>query len=340
MNDCTRYCRDLATRTGDCWNQFWFAASDPYSTSVLRILVGLVTCWWLAGWGMDLQKLLGAEGWLPLSTMLQWRGNRGFSLLDYAGTGAGLWLVYLAAVAAAVMFTIGLYTRVTSIATAVLVISFLWRAPMLHGEMELVMSMLLVYLCIAPCGAYLSVDQCLRDRRNKQDKLLARGAEENPILYSSAATVSLRLIQVHLTLIFVSMLLAKFRGAVWWSGEAVWWMAARPDSRLVDFTPLLTGKLPLVNLWTHAMVLFEMAFVVLVWNRWTRPLVLALSVPAWLSVALLTGMVGYALLMLIASLAFVSPSVMRSVLERRGDAQDAQTRSEPAQREAAVSAGS
>jgi uncharacterized membrane protein YphA (DoxX/SURF4 family) len=313
MNAVVRYFQDLTNRTGDAWNRFWFAPRDPYTISVLRIVVGLVTCWWLVVWSWDLTRLFGPQGWLPTERMLEWGGGRGFSLFNLAAETTLLWLVHATALAAAVMFTIGLFTRVTSVLTAILLISYMWRAPLLNAEMELVLVMLVVYLCIGPCGAELSVDRCLAQRREKQASVLAHGnaAEPNAPRLSSAGTISTRLIQVHLTAILISMALAKCRGAVWWNGEAVWWMAARPDSRLVDFTPFLAGKLELVNLWTHSIVLFEFAFAVLVWNRWTRPLMLALSLLVWPGIMLLTGLIGFCLLMLTASLAFVPPHVLR-----------------------------
>jgi hypothetical protein len=341
MNAMSRFCRELSARAGEGWNQFWFAPSDPYTTSVMRILVGLVTCWWLGIWTLELEKLFGPAGWLPRDAMLQWRGGRGLSLLDYAGSSTTLWLVHAVALAAAVMFTIGLFTRITSVLTAVLLISYLWRAPLLYGEMELVLAMLTVYLCLGPCGAELSVDKCLAERNERQRLLLAHGSADAVPRFSSATTVSTRLIQIHLTAIFVAMALAKCRGATWWTGEAVWWLAARPDSRLLDLTGLLAGKLDLVNLWTHAIVVFEFAFAVLIWGRWTRPVMLALSLPLWLSIAALTGLVGYSLLMLVASLAFVSPQALRSCCAGCcSAAQKGEARTEPTRREAPVAAGS
>src|SRR5688572_15727596 len=126
MNAISRYFSELSTRAGDGWNQFWFAPRDPYTTSVLRILVGLVLCWWLGAWTLDLERLLGPAGWLPLNVMQQWRGSRGISLLDYANSSTSLWLIHALAIVAVVMFTIGLFTRITSVVSAVLLVSYVW----------------------------------------------------------------------------------------------------------------------------------------------------------------------------------------------------------------------
>jgi hypothetical protein len=55
---------------------------------------------------------------------------------------------------------------------------------------------------------------------------------------------------------------------------------------------------------------------VLVWKPLARPLLLALGVVVWASLALVTGDVTFAAAMCVASLAFVSPAVLRSYVER------------------------
>jgi hypothetical protein len=118
------------------------------------------------------------------------------------------------------------------------------------------------------------------------------------------------------------MALAKLRGAVWWTGTAVWWMAARSDSRLVDFTGLYQYP-DLIAAWTHAIVVFELAFALLVWNRLARPLMLGLSIVMWTCMALLTGLVPFCLLMMAGNLAFISAPALRLFL-RRAPANQAQ----------------
>jgi len=65
-----------------------------------------------------------------------------------------------------------------------------------------------------------------------------------------------------------------------------------------------------VNAWTHLVVLFHLLFPVLVWNRVTRPVMLILAALMWSSLAVVTGLVSYCVLMFIASLAFITPETM------------------------------
>jgi hypothetical protein len=202
-------------------------------------------------------------------------------------------------------------------------LSYVHRAPAVTSQAEPVLAMLLAYLCIGPCGAKLSVDSFLKRRRAAAQPNANVDAVDPP---SWTATVSTRLIQVHLTLAYAAMALAKFNDAqavddgayhAWWMGEAVWWLAARPNSPLFDVTGLLSNNVLLVNAWTHAIVLFEAGFAIFIWRPSFRRCLLWIAVPMWLSLAVITGLAPFCLLMLIGNLAFVRPEEMRRLVDRR-----------------------
>jgi hypothetical protein len=124
--------------------------------------------------------------------------------------------------------------------------------------------------------------------------------------------------QVHVAVIYFVMALSKLRtkDPVWWWGTAVWGLIAKPESRLVDLTGL-SDHIYILNVWTLSIVIFELAFAFLIWNRLARPLLLGLALPIWIGTALLTGMTSWVLMMLVANLAFVSPATLRACLARR-----------------------
>jgi hypothetical protein len=124
------------------------------------------------------------------------------------------------------------------------------------------------------------------------------------------ATLSLRLIQVHLAAFVLMMGTAKLNGDVWWEGEGIWHLLAQTHSRPIDLTALRGAEL-LVNFWTHAVVFVELAFPILVWPRLTRPLMLIAAVAVWLSLVLATGLWLFSLALIVASLAFVPAEAYR-----------------------------
>ena len=212
------------------------------------------------------------------------------------------------------LFTAGVMTRVTSVVSLIVMLSYFHRAPMITAQVEPIIAMLMFYLCLGPAGAAVSVDAWLQDRKRRVD-LRLKPDEALTVTPRWSATVVLRLIQIHLCAFYLMAFLAKVSGGglgnVWLRGEAMWWVIAEPDMPLVDFTWL--ARYPaLIDIWTFAVLLFELSFPLLVWNRLLRPVMLAISVPMWISLALATGLTTYAAAMLIGGLAFVDPTWIRS----------------------------
>jgi hypothetical protein len=71
-------------------------------------------------------------------------------------------------------------------------------------------------------------------------------------------------------------------------------------------------------IWTVTLVLAAgwFAFCVLVWPRLTRPLVLAIAAGVHLGIGVFLGMWTFGLAMIIANVAFVSPWVVRRMIDR------------------------
>jgi len=311
--------RDIPIRFGRAWTAFWFTPSDPVVLSLLRVLVGVVALWWYLSFLPDLQQWFGPEGILSLKMSQSLRENAGgtaISLLDFVHSSSQLWLVDILGIVAIFMMLCGILTRLSTIAALIFVLSFIHRAPMLTRYVDGILPMLMFYLCLGPAGACFSVDACLRGRR--QDVSMSSSPST---MFSSAATVAIRVIQVHLVLVYAAMAIAQLQGDKWWQGTAVWWLMARPESRLVDLTGLSSMGIAfeyLVNLWTYAIVLYELCFAVFIWNPLARPILLLVGVFVWGGLALIGGSVSFCLLMLAATLAFLQPESLRRWCARCG----------------------
>jgi hypothetical protein len=315
------YFRLLNERAGAGWNRFWYTPTDALTLCTLRVCVGLIATYTIFTYSFDLMSLLGPDGLLPTSVVSSLQEGRfRFSYLDYVQSPAQLWTVHVLSLAVLVLFTAGVATRVTSVSALVVFVSYAQRAIMLTSQFEPIVAFLLFYLCLGPSGAYLSVDRWLTVRR--------RGpAEADAVAPSYAATIACRLIQVHLTVVYVMMALGKISAIVWWNGTAAWWLMINSRDPLLAFSGLRdraiaensssSGSRPaiyLINAWTHLILAYELSFPLLAWNRLSRPLILACGVLVWGLVAVLTGLVSFALVMVVATLAFLSPDQMRSLL--------------------------
>jgi hypothetical protein len=122
--------------------------------------------------------------------------------------------------------------------------------------------------------------------------------------------------QIHLCIIYLFSGLGKAMGETWWDGSAMWLAVANFEYQSIDLT-WLAGYPELLSLLAHVTVAWELSYPALVWPRLPRPLVVAMSVPIHLGIALFLGMMTFGLAMIIANLAFVSPWVVRALTERR-----------------------
>jgi len=317
------YWQELTHAFGTGWNRFWFTPRDPRAACLLRILVGVVALYYVLSFTTDLVRWFGPNGLLPSDVVARLTTDPQavnssvidrWSYFDLATQPNELLGLHIAGIVVLSLFTLGVFSRVTSVLSALVVLSYVHRAPMITGQFEPVLTMLLIYLCLAPTGACLSLDAWWRGRSASNDNGKI-GKSANAAVPSIMANVAIRLIQVHLAAFYLVIGLTMLGGTLgaeydptWWRGEGMWWLIAKSESRLVDLT-FLHGTTPtyLVNLWTHAVVALNLACGILIWNRLARPLLLVLAFLSWMALAVVTGLLSYCLIMVVAGLAFVSP---------------------------------
>jgi hypothetical protein len=295
----TTYWEDLSNAVATGWDAFWFSTRSSQQLSIVRIATGLIALLYFASFATDFSRWLGPNSLLPVETvgrLLQddIRTNYHYSLLALAKQPTELMALQGVAFVGAACLAIGLFSRVAAGITLVMLLSYVHRVPMVSGFSEPVLAMLLFYLCFVPSGEWFSVDAWLRRRKS--------GDDPQPSVMANLGT---RLIQVHLAAFVFMMGMSKLSSEPWWQGDAIWYLIAQTQSRPVDLTALRASPFT-INAWTHAIVAFEFAFPILVWNRLARPLLLVIGTVLWLSLALVSGHLLFALAMIAASAAFWS----------------------------------
>jgi hypothetical protein len=306
----TDYFARLADAFGQGWTRFWFTPSDPTTLSAIRLCTGLVVVYLHATLSFDLIALFGPSGLLPAADIAPLDGPT-FSYLNFLSQPGELWAIHMTGLAVLILFAIGYWTRLTTILALIVFLSDINRAPMITSLTEPIAAMVMLYLCLAPCGRNYSLDALL-SRRGRQAALNPDDSASRP---STMATIATRLIQIHLTLLVAMMGFSKLSSEVWWIGTGMWWLMARPESRLVDVTWLYKSP-KLIDAWTHVVVLFELGFPLLIWIPLARPLLLGIGVFVWASIAMVTGDITFALMMGIASMAFISPATLQACCRR------------------------
>lgn len=257
-------------------------------------------------WGLALEAFFGPAGWQdPLLVATRQQESVAWSLWWFVPP-EHLRTFHYAGLAIIGCYTVGLFTRVTTVAAWIVAVSYINRAPMANFGLDQVNSMILLYLCLAPCGAAFSVDRLWRAYR-------ARRA--NRPLPPPAATVmtrvATRLLQVHVAILYLFAGLSKLKGQSWWTGDAVWLGAANYEYQSGSLE-WLAWHPHLVNFLTHATVFFELTFCVFVWKRSLRPLVLLGGTMLHLGIGGFLGMWTFGLAMILTYVGFLPPEWIAS----------------------------
>ena len=142
---------------------------------------------------------------------------------------------------------------------------------------------------------------CIRDSSFSIAKRLGIGKAQ--IKSSIANNIAIRLIQIHLCIVYLFAGLGKCQGEKWWNGEAIWGAVASYEYQTIDMT-WMANQMWLVSLITLVTLIFEVGYVGLIWHRLTRPVMLLLAIPLHLGIGLCMGMLEFGLIMLVANLSF------------------------------------
>lgn len=310
------------------WDGFWFTPTDPATLSVIRVLAGSMLLYTHFVWSFGLTDFFHpTEGWtgdlLP-ATHGDWLldasgrpiGRYYFSFFDYVNAALARWTLHVLSLLVFACLTLGLFTRTAAVLAFVAAVSYASRvSPGGFFGLDKINCVLAFYLAVGPSGARYSLDRLWRERRNKGDLATTP---------SVSANLAVRLIQVHLCIVYLYGGLGKVQGYSWWDGSAVWWSVASYEYRSLDMTWLARtvdlglfelNLMYVVHFLTHATVFLELFYGCLVWNRGLRPWVVLAAVGMHVFIALAMGMMTFGLVMIYANLAFVSPVLLRRVFD-------------------------
>ncbi len=325
MNMVSAYFRELGQAAIAGWNRFWFAAVDPATYCLIRVLAGGMLLYTHLVWTIDLLEFFGPHPWLSATAMSASTadGNAwiySFSYLWWLGNSPTLlWITHIVALCVFAMLMLGWHSRVVAVLAFFIMASYANRSPVSLFGLDQINGLLAMYLMIGPSGACYSVDRLLEKRRWRREQAagtVTKGMPVPDVASSIGANVGLRFMQLHMCVIYLFAGLGKLAGTSWWDGTAIWGSVANLEYQSIDMTWLASHEL-LVNVMTHVTVWWEVSYPALVWPRLTRPIVLALAVPLHLGIALFLGMITFGTVMLFGNLAFVSPRVVRAIIDRR-----------------------
>jgi hypothetical protein len=308
MNALLAACAEWFRGIASAWDRFWFTPAQPHTLAIIRILGGAMLFYSHLVWTLHLDAFLGPQAWLTRETvaLMNQSADGGiyvWSYLAWTDSPAILWTLHIAALVVLAMLTLGLFSRWTSILAFIITLSYCHRLTGALFGLDQINAFIATYLMLGSCGDAWSIDRWLALRRR----------EHAAVVPAVGTNIAIRLLQVHICVIYLFGGIGKMRGEYWWDGSALWFGLANLEYQSLDMT--WTVHAPwLLALLTHITLFWETFYCFFVWPRLTRPICLSLALAVHLGIGLCLGMWTFGLMMIVGNLAFVPPELVRATI--------------------------
>jgi hypothetical protein len=183
------------------------------------------------------------------------------------------------------LLLVGWHTRIAAVAAWLLHLTLKTTGTAsAYGVFEFT-TIALFYCTVFPAGAVWSID--------------ARGTRPAP---SAFARLSLRVLQIHLCIVYLSSGIEKLTGRQWRNGEAIWRAVMRPTWEPFDVSWLAFHPwIPLIGCWATLAV--EIGFAFLIWPKVTRRWMMLATIGMHVGIAVMLGLWSFSALMIVFDVA-------------------------------------
>lgn len=244
---------------------FWFADQrGAASLQLIRIGLSIVAIWYFVSHWEDINTWFSTEGILSstriggfldaadLTSDATWR----WSPLYLTGEGVVLRAYLVIGILLAIATALTHRTRVPAIMLWLWCVWLSNRSLMISGTEELALCFGLGYLAIASPNDF--------HNRDLADKDASYSAP-----YSWTTAFSMRLIQVHTTLLIGLTGLTMLSAKIWWDGTGSVSVAAPIGRRLINVTELITNATT-HEILSHAIIILALVCPIAIWFNATR----------------------------------------------------------------------
>jgi predicted DCC family thiol-disulfide oxidoreductase YuxK len=285
------------------WTRLWFVPRPTTPLELARIGIGAAL---LLHYGLAspyLFELWSDAGWVPRDVVEDTVEGWTQSVFFYF-TAPWQWIAFHALfLVCCAAFMAGWRTAWVKWIVLVGQISYTARNPLLTYGVDKILCSLLFILCVAPIGRAMSLDRAHALRAVKRTMLEA----PLPRYESPWAGACIRLMQIQMAVLFFYSAIAKLAGDDWWNGDAVWFVFTTDEHYSAFLLDLLASQYWLVNAATYGTILIEIAYVFLIWQRETRPWLLAAAIFLHVQFAVLMGLFYFSFVMIMGHMSFVRP---------------------------------
>jgi len=217
--------RNLGRGLVGAWRGFWFRVEPAYTIGLIRIAFGALVILWALELKTDLYIRFGSDGVLPQPPAQAFT----WSVFELYTTDNALLIGWIVLMVAAIALTVGWHSRIAAIIVFIMIVSFERRNPWVFNAGDMLIRIEALFIALAPCGAALSLDQ-----RRRTGSFFS--AEDRKIW-------ALRLIQVQVSIIYISTVVAKLKGETWQDGTAVSYSLRQYDMLVIPTPGWVTSNL-------------------------------------------------------------------------------------------------
>ncbi len=268
---------------------------SPKPLGIFRILIAGFALLQVGFWYPDWLSFMGKEGWI------QWEISKALNLgwhihiqdvhelFKHLGFSPDqtvevfFWIYVIAAFG----LLIGWFTRVWAILAWFCHYILMSSIPTFVYGVDIFLQISLFYLMIMPVAKAYSLDLF-------QGRVSAEA--------SWGATLSLRVLQIHLCLVYLSAGYEKMRYAEWWDGNVLWRSLVQPDFRQFDFSWLAWYPW-IAKILSWFTMIIEAAYCIGMWIPRVRVFWLLSIVSLHLGIGLFLGLRLFALIMILLTIA-------------------------------------
>lgn len=281
-------------------DQYFFKEESVLGICIFRILVGLYA---LISFMRDLLSIETFYSVENLETSLLSFNGSILNIFQYFPDS--LKVVYLFSAiyfVSLVSFTVGFKTRFFSIFSFILMTSFHQRNIDILNSSDLLLRILMLYMIFSPAMKALSVDAYL-----KRKKGAAYSKEHAPWVH--------RLIQIQVSVVYLTTIYSKLKGQTWLDGSAVYY-----STRLIDFArftiPYLMDSIIFLKLMTWMTLFIETLLGCMILFSKYRKYIIYLGIIFHLGIEYLMTIPGFEWLMIICLLAMFPLNEYKELLSK------------------------
>ena len=238
---------------------FFFQPVSPLPLATFRIVFGLCVVATLLLLRPDWLDWFGVHAWITPSTQSVLEPGvriNIFQVLPESDTWilAFFWIF----LAFSVLLTLGFCTRLSSIVVYVGLTSIQQRNLLIMHGGDTFLRVSSFFLMFAPAGAALSIDRIIRIRR---------GSEGGTVVPRSPWAQ--RMIQIELSLLYITSFWWKAKGHTWWDGSALYYITHLPEIQRFPIPAWVREPL-MLKLGSWLALGIELSLGVLIWFRRVR----------------------------------------------------------------------